>query len=765
MTLPAQQLMDGGYRLVPVRGKAPIWKGWVNRWADNPAVFTTGGVTGIGVLLGQGDDPIIAVDCDCDDEQASRAFYDALCNYANSGVKLPVRIGKWPHWTVPLRAAVVPPRLASARWIFKESIALGRVEIGTHGQQFVAYGTHPDSGRPYSWQHGELFDLAPMDFPQLQSVDEIIGLLALFDDIARRRGAQQIDEPKGTQKNTLVPLNALEREAPLDGVDLEDAKRHLAMLDTYDDYEAWLRVGMALHHQFDGGGAAYTLWNDWSKQSSKYQGATDTAARWRSFAASRAKPITYASILHELKPEPADLPETDAYVMPSIARTTDASLTDALVPLLKDNYRYDAEFNKWRHYTEGRWIVVPMVDVFGAVRELLTGIVENMDVTSKEAIKIMRQLDSASQVNAIITELQSRGAMRCNAYDFDSLRTAGLIHFTNGIYDVATGELKPFAPTRYMGDLSAGCAYNAVAECPVFKHTVADALYDDQDYIDYLQRVLGYATLGNPVEQLMFIALGGGANGKTTIFEAVRYAMGEYATIGRSSTLMAASESTGGAPREDILRLAGKRFVLTEELDDRGVLNEALVKQLTGGAEFVARGMFETKSSMFKPTWVSVLTANWAPTIRGTDVGIWRRIQVLPFTRNLLTDPSITVDKHLPSKLRHESQGILRWLLQGARAYGERGLGEVPSVVDKATREYRGKMDLISQWANACLTFGPDEHAADLELFVSWSAWANARGSLYVAANANKLIEIMRLHYPDLPHVHGGLVRGVGIQR
>lgn len=765
MSLPAQALIDNSYRLVPVHGKRPIWERWVNRWAENAQVFTTAGVTGIGVLLGQGESPIITVDCDCDDETTSREFYQALCNYVNGGAKLPVRIGRWPHWTVPLRTAVVPPRMASIKWFFMDAMAPGRVEIGTHGQQFVAYGVHPGTGKSYRWQHGDLTVLTPMDLPELTSLDEVIGLLDLFDDIARRGGAKELDGRKGTDRGAMVPISALEQEPPLEGVTIEQATKDLAKLEGYDDYDTWLRIGMALHHQFEGGGNALELWNRWSQQSAKYAGAEDIKRRWRSFKSSRGAPVTYASILHALQPEEASsMPDEDAQIMPGVARATDASLADAIAPILEKEYRYDALRDVWRHYIGGRWIEAPEADLFGAIREIITSIVSTMDQPSKEAIKLLRQLESASQPQAIIRELKGRMRMRCIEDDFDVLGIAGLLHFSNGIYDIFECELKPFTPALYKGELTVGRAYNPHATCPTFERIVAEALYDDFAYIDYLHRVVGYALMGRPDEQTMFIALGGGANGKTTIFEAIRYAMGEYATVGRSATLMASADVNGGGPREDLLRLAGKRFVLTEELDDRGTLNEALVKQLTGGAEFTARGLFEKHSRVFHPSWVGVLTANWAPTVRGTDVGIWRRLQVLPFTRNLLTDPQITVDKQLPSKLRDEAQGIMNWLISGAVAYMDRGLGDVPRAVSEATAEYRGKMDLIGQWARDNLVFDSDEHVAEVELYASWSAWATARGVMYVAGNSYKLAQIFRLHFPQVKDDRFGGFHGVRLR-
>lgn len=59
------------------------------------------------------------------------------------------------------------------------------------------------------------------------------------------------------------------------------------------DYDAWLRVGMALYHQTQGQG--YETWVKWSEQSPKHD-ARQMRTKWRSFGGS-AQPVTMASII------------------------------------------------------------------------------------------------------------------------------------------------------------------------------------------------------------------------------------------------------------------------------------------------------------------------------------------------------------------------------------------------------------------------------------------------------------------------------------
>lgn len=73
-----------------------------------------------------------------------------------------------------------------------------------------------------------------------------------------------------------------------------------ALLENYPaegkEYEDWLRVGMALYHQFRGSDEGWSRWVAWSEQSTKHD-PRQMRTKWRSFGGS-ANPVTMASIIH-----------------------------------------------------------------------------------------------------------------------------------------------------------------------------------------------------------------------------------------------------------------------------------------------------------------------------------------------------------------------------------------------------------------------------------------------------------------------------------
>jgi hypothetical protein len=63
------------------------------------------------------------------------------------------------------------------------------------------------------------------------------------------------------------------------------------------EYDDWLRVGMALFHQFEGADAGWQRWLAWSEKSSKHD-PRQMKTKWRSFGKGlRDQPVTFASVI------------------------------------------------------------------------------------------------------------------------------------------------------------------------------------------------------------------------------------------------------------------------------------------------------------------------------------------------------------------------------------------------------------------------------------------------------------------------------------
>ena len=264
--------------------------------------------------------------------------------------------------------------------------------------------------------------------------------------------------------------------------------------------------------------------------------------------------------------------------------------------------------------------------------------------------------------------------------------------------------------------------YDPNAECPLFLSVLHRVLGDDQSLIDYFQRVCGYCLTGSVQEQKLFILYGIGANGKSTIVGILMEVLGSFAKLAAPNLLLSSTQVRHPTELADLM---GARLVVASEMPENGKLNENQVKQLTGGdtikGRFMRQDFFE-----FKPTHKFMIMTNHKPSIQGSDIGIWRRIHLIPF---LVVIPTEEQDQDLPERLKKELSGILRWCVEGCADWLEQGLNP-PEVVTAATAEYRQDQDVFSQFLDDCCTMRSEKQVRANVIYKRYQDWCLDCGEL-----------------------------------
>ncbi len=183
------------------------------------------------------------------------------------------------------------PKLSSAAWRDGQG-RLHRVEVLGDGQQFAAYGLHPDTGSPYLWVNRDLVQSETHhdDLPAI-TTEQIMALLSRFDEHAADAGWEKLSGGSTETSEGEVPW-------PVHGLTLDDAREALLWYDNDDlHYDEWVAVGMALHQQFAGYAEAFELWDEWSARSPKDRGTAVNWKHWQSFHEDRPGAVTMRSVL------------------------------------------------------------------------------------------------------------------------------------------------------------------------------------------------------------------------------------------------------------------------------------------------------------------------------------------------------------------------------------------------------------------------------------------------------------------------------------
>jgi putative DNA primase/helicase len=264
-----------------------------------------------------------------------------------------------------------------------------------------------------------------------------------------------------------------------------------------------------------------------------------------------------------------------------------------------------------------------------------------------------------------------------------------LLNCANGTLDLRTGQLREHCMEDYITKL-VPVDYDPNAKCPLWNRFLRRVMDGQGVLIGYLQRVVGYSLTASVREQVMWFLHGTGSNGKSTFLRILLDLLDDYACQTVPELLMAKKHEAHPTERAD---LAGKRVVATIEVEQGKRMAEALMKQLTGGDRIKARRMREDFWE-FDPTHKLFLAANHKPIVKGTDLAVWRRIKLVPFT---VTITDAEKDPDLLDKLRGELPGILAWAVRGCLRWQRDGLRE-PAAVKAATDAYRRESDELGRF-------------------------------------------------------------------
>jgi putative DNA primase/helicase len=326
--------------------------------------------------------------------------------------------------------------------------------------------------------------------------------------------------------------------------------------------------------------------------------------------------------------------------------------------------------------------------------------------------------EEARKIIAIVRLAQSEAGVPVQPEELDA--NPWLLNVANGTLDLRTGELQPHRREDLITCL-APVAYEPEAECEEWEKFLYRIQANNAAKCFFLQQALGYTLTGSTREQCLFILWGHGRNGKSTLLNAVRKILGNYARHTPTETLLARNK--GGEIPADVARLDGPRFVTASEVDKGRRLAESLIKELTGqdtvSARFLWGHFFD-----FQPQFKLFISTNNKPQVRGTDDAIWRRIHFVEFPVQI---PKEECDTDLPDKLLAEAPGLLAWMVRGCMDWYKHGL-EVPEEVRQATAAYRAEMDALQEFLEDACLVGPGLSATAKALYEAYTDWAGDQG-------------------------------------
>lgn len=385
---------------------------------------------------------------------------------------------------------------------------------------------------------------------------------------------------------------------------------------------------------------------------------------------------------------------------------TDQGNADLFINEHKTSVRYDTVRKQWFVWENTRWLPQEYSKTGGVLyraQQIVADLPTDSDADFAWKMKCM----TSGAYAKIATIAAAAPALGSTTEDFDAHPWE--LNTPAGIIDLKTGSLLPPDPAK-LHTKSTSVPADFDADRSAWLQFLAETFPEDTDQmIEYVQRLTGYSLIGDTSAQIIIFGLGSGGNGKGVMMETLAQLIGNgpngYALnqpVGFLTTRAANDHP------EKIANMKGARFVTVPEIDENARLDEGLAKSLSGGDRVSARFMGEGAFT-WEPTHQLWMTGNTLPTLAsGGGDSLFRRIKVIPFLHKV---PKDRVDEGLKKRLVGQfGPAILAWMIEGAAKYAESGLGADPTVVLKATGNYRSEQDTFGLFVDErCLVYTAEE--------------------------------------------------------
>ena len=336
-------------------------------------------------------------------------------------------------------------------------------------------------------------------------------------------------------------------------------------------------------------------------------------------------------------------------------------------------------------------------------------------------------------------------------------RDGFLLNTPGGTVDLRTGEIRDHDPSDYCTKITGVAPGTEGAE--LFEEFLDQITCDDTDLKRYLQEIGGELAVGEVKREEVFIANGGGGNGKSTFFNLLFRTFGDYAGLLSSDVLITSSRKNKSP---ELAELRGKRMILAAELDEGQRLDTAMIKKIASTDPIRAEKKYRDPFD-FIPSHSIILYTNFLPKVGARDSGTWDRLRVIPFNARFRN--TATEIKDYGSVLFEKCGGaVLSWIIDGARRYIANDFRiEQPGCVKEAIEGYRNENDWLSAFLEERCCIGFQYQEAGGELYRNYRSYCDSMGDFpRSAAELKKALESVGIKYKKTKE--GAVYRGIRLK-
>lgn len=309
-----------------------------------------------------------------------------------------------------------------------------------------------------------------------------------------------------------------------------------------------------------------------------------------------------------------------------------------------------------------------------------------------------------------------------------------LINIKNGMFCLSSMKVFPHAPEHH-STIQLPVEYNEEAVCPKWIKTLDQIFIGKKWKSGLLQEFMGYCLTTDNSHQKALINLGGGANGKSLIFNILVKILGK---ANLSSVPISKLDE-----RHYLAEMFGKLVNLSIESESNHEINDANFKSIVSG-DLITVDEKYGKPFSFNPFCKLIFAMNTLPYVGDKTSAFYRRVLIIPYDKEFsIAEQNLTLAK----ELEEEIDGIFLWMLDGLKRLNSRGhFSEEKEMVDML-EEYKRDNNPILAFVEDHLVINKSETLSKKDLYKQYHDWSKENG--YKLASDKTLTKTIKIKFTN----------------
>ena len=436
----------------------------------------------------------------------------------------------------------------------------------------------------------------------------------------------------------------------------------------YEPYDKWMEIGWTLYcinYKY-----LFPVWIAFSAKSEKFSfdNISDFYEKWENM---ENKGMTMGTLIFNLREDnPKKYKEiknitVTHYLNVACKSETEYDIAMILYKLFGDEYVCCNIKNKiWYKYKNNKWVETEGgIDLKQKISKKLHSIFVNkqqslmnkfaMLLDEKERDKMQNYIQKVADLSIKLKRTNWKTNIMKEAQElfynkefFNKLdKNPNLLCFNNGVIDFENGiTFREGKPSDYIS-LCTNINYvpfdRTNENHNEYRKEIKSffkQLFPNDKLRKYMWEHLASTLWGKNLNQTFNMYIGCGRNGKSKLVEFMGEILGDYKGTVPIGLVTQKRTAIGGASPE-IAQLKGLRYAVMQEPSKGMVLNEGVMKELTGGDPLQGRLLFKDTVT-FNPQFSLAVCMNHLFDINADDDGTWRRIRVCNFESKFVENPS-----------------------------------------------------------------------------------------------------------------------------